>query len=291
MQAWTPITVETTQQPCVSGDHWPSRETQFQLGLLYAKGQGVPQDYVQARKWWKEAATQGLAEAQLAVAQMYERGEGVKQNYTKAASWYRWAAEQKVAEAQFRLGQYYTSGLGVEKDEEKSTLWYRLAARQGHEEAVQAVGQELTNDEVAQLEEFSRSLKPISSAQLDEMLREEEVSAGIPWGWISWFLLLNFTIVWSYGWYRNMKQPGGSLTFGTMNTVIIWWLLLAWTFHYSNMNKLHLLWLAPLVLPTATLMSIKTVLDSLGQGKYRQLPAGMWKLLVIYVGVLSFLTF
>lgn len=146
---------------------------QHNLGWLYFKGHGVPQDYVQARQWWKKAATHGLAEAQLALAQMYERGEGVKQSYTKAASWYQWAAEQNVAEAQFRLGQYYIAGLGVEKDEKISGLWYRLAARQGHEEAVQAVGQELTSDEVAQLEKFSRSLKPMSSAQLDEMLREE----------------------------------------------------------------------------------------------------------------------
>lgn len=265
--------------------------SQHNLGLMYFKGHGVPQDYAQARHWWKKAAAQGQAEAQLALAQMYERGEGVKQSYTKAALWYQWAAEQKVAEAQFRLGQYYASGLGVEKDEKISGLWYRLAARQGHEEAVQAAGQELSNDEVAQLEEFSRSWKPMPPAQLEEMLREETISAGIPWGWISWFLLLSFAAVWTSGWYGAMKQPGGSLTFGVMNTIIIWWFLLAWTLHYSHVNKLHLVWLAPLALPVSAYVSIKTVVYSLAEGQHRQLPAGMWMLLAIYVGVLSFLTF
>lgn len=265
--------------------------SQHSLGWMYFKGHGVPQDYAQARHWWKKAAAQGQAEAQLALAQMYERGEGVKQSYTKAAVWYQWAAEQKVAEAQFRLGQYYTSGLGVEKDEKISGLWYRLAARQGHKEAIQAVGTKLTNDEVAQLEEFSRSWKPMPSAQLEEMLREETISAGIPWGWILWFLLLFFAVNWTYGWYWAMKQPGGSLTFGVMNTIIIWWFLLAWTFHYSHVNRLHLVWLAPLAIPVSAYVSIKTVVDSLAAGRHRQLPAGMWKLLVIYVGVLSFLTF
>ena len=265
--------------------------SQHSLGWMYFKGHGVPQDYAQARHWWKKAAAQGQAEAQLALAQMYERGQGVKQSYTKAAVWYQWAAEQKVAEAQFRLGQYYTSGLGVEKDEKISGLWYRLAARQGHKEAIQAVGTKLTNDEVAQLEEFSRSWKPMPSAQLEEMLREETISAGIPWGWILWFLLLFFAVNWTYGWYWAMKQPGGSLTFGVMNTIIIWWFLLAWTFHYSHVNRLHLVWLAPLAIPVSAYVSIKTVVDSLAAGRHRQLPAGMWKLLVIYVGVLSFLTF
>lgn len=264
---------------------------QYNLGWLYFKGSGVPQDYVQARQWWKKAAAHGLAEAQLAVAQMYERGEGVKQDYTKAASWYRWAAEQEVAEAQFRLGQYYASGLGVEKDEEISKLWYWLAVKQGHEEAMQAVGQELTNDEEVKLEEFARGLKPLTSFQLEEMLREEVISKGIPWGWILWFLLLFFTVSWTYGWYRMTKQPGGSLTFGVMNTIIIWWFLLAWTLHYSHLNKLHLMWLAPIAIPVSAFVSIKTVMDTLAEGQHRQLPAGMWKLLAIYIGVLSFLTF
>jgi TPR repeat protein len=37
---------------------------QFNLGQLYLKGHGVPQDYVQARQWFERAALQGQATAQ-----------------------------------------------------------------------------------------------------------------------------------------------------------------------------------------------------------------------------------
>ncbi len=36
---------------------------QFHLGLMYAKGQGVTQDYAQAVNWYRKAAEQGGAEA------------------------------------------------------------------------------------------------------------------------------------------------------------------------------------------------------------------------------------
>ena len=36
---------------------------QHNLGLMYANGQGVPQDYVQAHKWWNLNAASGNADA------------------------------------------------------------------------------------------------------------------------------------------------------------------------------------------------------------------------------------
>ena len=35
---------------------------QFNLGLMYATGRGVPQDAVEAVAWWFKAATKGLAD-------------------------------------------------------------------------------------------------------------------------------------------------------------------------------------------------------------------------------------
>jgi len=39
-------------------------EAQFNLGLMYIDGQGVPQDYTQAAQWYRKAAEQGDATAQ-----------------------------------------------------------------------------------------------------------------------------------------------------------------------------------------------------------------------------------
>ncbi|WP_373874399.1 tetratricopeptide repeat protein, partial [Aeromonas caviae] len=36
---------------------------QFNLGLIYAKGQGVPQDYKQAHAWFSVAAANGYSNA------------------------------------------------------------------------------------------------------------------------------------------------------------------------------------------------------------------------------------
>ena len=77
---------------------------QFNLGVLYAKGQGVPQDYQEALKWYRKAADQGDADAQYNLGLMYDSGRGVPQNAEEAAKWYRKAAKQGHAGAQYNLG-------------------------------------------------------------------------------------------------------------------------------------------------------------------------------------------
>jgi TPR repeat protein len=58
---------------------------QFNLGMMYAKGEGVLQDHTKAAKWWKLAAKQGCAQAQFTYGGMYLKGQGVLQDHTKAA--------------------------------------------------------------------------------------------------------------------------------------------------------------------------------------------------------------
>jgi TPR repeat protein len=67
---------------------------QFNLGVMYAKGQGVAQDYAEAATWYRKAAEQGYAPAQCKLGTMYSQGHGVTQDYAEAMKWYRKAAEQ-----------------------------------------------------------------------------------------------------------------------------------------------------------------------------------------------------
>ncbi len=60
---------------------------QYNLGLVYAKGQGVAQDYGEAVKWYRKAAEQGNAMAQSALGFMYGTGKGVAQDYVQAHVW------------------------------------------------------------------------------------------------------------------------------------------------------------------------------------------------------------
>ncbi|MBL0231946.1 MAG: sel1 repeat family protein [Moraxellaceae bacterium] len=79
-------------------------DAQFNLGLMYRKGQGVPQDDTQAVVWFKKAAQQGYASAQYNLGIMYDKGQGVPQDYTQAVVWWQKAAQQGIADAQYNLG-------------------------------------------------------------------------------------------------------------------------------------------------------------------------------------------
>ena len=65
---------------------------QYNLGLMYANGQGVPQDYKTAVKWYKLATKQGDANAQTNLGWMYHKGKGVLQDYVRAHMWFNIAA-------------------------------------------------------------------------------------------------------------------------------------------------------------------------------------------------------
>ena len=110
-------------------------EAQNALGVIYAKGEGVPQDYAEAAKWFRRAAEQGNAYAQSLLAYAYETGRGVPQNHAEAAKWARYAAEQGNATAQCNLGAAYGNGKGVAQSDKEAYIWFSLAAAGGSPEA------------------------------------------------------------------------------------------------------------------------------------------------------------
>ena len=75
-------------------------------GADFQKGLDAVQrgDYTTALREWKPLAEQGVAFAQYNLGVMYANGQGVPQNYKTAVKWYRLAAEQGDADAQIKLG-------------------------------------------------------------------------------------------------------------------------------------------------------------------------------------------
>ena len=67
---------------------------QFNLGIMYASGRGVPKDYVKAVEWYKKAAEQGLVNAQFNLGASYANGEGVPQSNVFAYMWWLLAKAQ-----------------------------------------------------------------------------------------------------------------------------------------------------------------------------------------------------
>ena len=122
-------------------------EAQYNLGVMYERGEGIPQNGRQAVFWYRKAAEQGDAEAQYNLGVMYERGEGIPQNGRQAVFWYRKAAEQGDAEAQFNLGVMYDRGKGVPQNNRQAVFWYRKAAEQGDAKAQYNLGFSYANGE------------------------------------------------------------------------------------------------------------------------------------------------
>jgi len=105
---------------------------QNKLAEMYAFGRGgVVYDNVEAVKWYRKAAEQGLAEAAYMVGVMYREGNGVGEDDAQAVLWFRKAAEQGYASAQSDLGVMYRDGKGVAKDDAQALLWFHKAAEQG----------------------------------------------------------------------------------------------------------------------------------------------------------------
>ncbi|MBL4719809.1 MAG: sel1 repeat family protein [Alphaproteobacteria bacterium] len=67
-------------------------EAQYYIGLMYAKGQAVPQDASAAVEWYQKAANQGHALAQNNLGYMYGQGAGVTRSFVNAHMWYSLAA-------------------------------------------------------------------------------------------------------------------------------------------------------------------------------------------------------
>ena len=134
-------------------------KAQSNLGVMYANGQGVPQEYKQAVKWYTKAAEQGMAEAQNRLAAMYHNGEGVPQDYKQVVRWFTKAAEQGNATAQNSLGAMYHSGQGVPQDNVYAHMWFNLGAANGSEEAPKhrdIIAKRMTTADISKAQSLAR---------------------------------------------------------------------------------------------------------------------------------------
>lgn len=141
---------------------------QLNLGLAYESGIAGSPDVSAALQWITKAANQGSAMAQDTVGYFYSHGIGVHRDDIEAATWFRKAAQQGMAGAQYNLGTMYEQGIGVDQNRDKAELWYQMAADQGHEAAKQKLASWATskNDATAFGDDISHRLNPIQPAPL-----------------------------------------------------------------------------------------------------------------------------
>src|SRR5712691_3389362 len=155
--------VESLKQRAAQGE----AEAQLSLGLLYATGKSLPQDYAEALKWYRLAAAQGNAEAQFSLGVLYAKGEGVPQEDAEALKWYRLAAAQGNAGAQFNLGILYYEGQGVPQENVQAYKWLTLAVgaftgKSDHDNALKVrdlVAARMTPAQIAEAQKLARDWK------------------------------------------------------------------------------------------------------------------------------------
>jgi localization factor PodJL len=107
----------------------------YRLGSYYEKGQGVKKDLEKARQLYLQAADKGNAKAIHNLAVLYAEGIDGKPDYRTAAQWFRKASDRGIADSQYNLGILYARGIGVDQNLAESYKWFTLAAQQGDQDA------------------------------------------------------------------------------------------------------------------------------------------------------------
>jgi uncharacterized protein len=112
-----------------------------QLGYRFGKGlDGTDQDYGEAMKWFRLAASKGDARAMYYIGALYADGSGVAQNCKEAMKWFQFAADKGQVQAMGAIGKLYAFGCGVAQDMTQAARWYQLAAGRGDPTAMSELG-------------------------------------------------------------------------------------------------------------------------------------------------------
>lgn len=125
-------------------------------------------DYGAAVKELRDLAEHGEARAQYDLGLLYDKGQGVAQDNQQALHWYRKAAEQGEPRAQYNLGLLYANGQGVPQDYVEAYVWIGLASAQGEAHAPEArayLAGRMTTEQIAKGHELIRAYVERKKAQ------------------------------------------------------------------------------------------------------------------------------
>ena len=107
-------------------------------------------DFATARRILEPLANSGNTDAQYLLGVMYMRGDGVPQNSREAARLFRLSADHGSKHSQLQFARLLLEGVGVEKDEFEAFRYFELSSRQGFAPAQLALGTLLNPGEFEQ---------------------------------------------------------------------------------------------------------------------------------------------
>jgi TPR repeat protein len=111
-------------------------DAQFKLGVYYANLK--THNYPQASYWYLLAALQNHSLAQFNLGVMCAKGQGIPKEDAKAMQWFQKAADQGDCGAQFQLGNIHqrssfgASTANATQSRIEAYKWFHLAAAQGY---------------------------------------------------------------------------------------------------------------------------------------------------------------
>lgn len=129
---------------------------------------------MEAAKFYRKAADQGLAVAKANLGVMLFKGIGVERDIVQSVRWTTEAAHQRNSYAQQNLGVLYRDGNGVPLDLVQALMWFDLAMMEGSNEEAAAfalqVAEQLTAEQRVEAKQLA--LQWIASHHKDTTVTE-----------------------------------------------------------------------------------------------------------------------
>jgi len=125
-------------------------QAQYDVAVIFFKGELVKEDHIEALKWYRKAAENGHAEAQFNMFSFFQWGwerAQLPKDGVQAFVWLKKAADNNHPSAQDWLAGFYERGERVEKNPQEAEKWYskavvgfRKLADQGNGWAMSRIG-------------------------------------------------------------------------------------------------------------------------------------------------------
>lgn len=180
-----------------------SAEAQYRLSRAYLSGRGVARDLELGLKWLnlaaerhyspalidladlkldprngmyepdqaiallRDAAGQGVVQAQRQLGQIFREGKVTSQDFNQSLHFYRLAAARGDLVSQYSLGELYRYGYGVDQNNNRALMWMSIAASAttGNNSRLNKIARQAA---IAR-DELSRLIGPTGRAEADQM--------------------------------------------------------------------------------------------------------------------------
>jgi predicted aspartyl protease len=134
-------------------------------------------DFPTSRRLWIPLAAQGDVKAESWLGMMYAAGNGIPQDYKEAVRLYRLAALRGDALAQQNLGYMYFNGTGVLKDNIRAYMWLNISSSRFNRDIVAA---NMTASEIEKAQELTETCQLSQFNNCGELESEKALPGTMP---------------------------------------------------------------------------------------------------------------